>query len=55
MQINSPYGYTEIVPLLKTHRVRLQGRGKVPEFARKLNAIPISFTEFAPEIGRAHV
>ena len=48
MQINPPFGYAEIVPLLKTHRVRLQARGEVPEFARKLNAIPISFTEFAP-------
>ena len=48
MQINPPFGYAEIVPLLKTHRVRLQRRGEVPEFARKLNAIPISFTEFAP-------
>ena len=48
MQINPPFGYTEIVPLLKTHRVRLQQRGEVPPFARMLNAIPISFTEFAP-------
>jgi hypothetical protein len=48
MQINPPFGYAEIVPLLKTHRVRLQQRGEVPDFARKLNAIPISFTEFAP-------
>jgi hypothetical protein len=48
MQINPPFGYTEIVPLLKTHRVRLLQRGEVPGFTRKLNAIPISFTEFAP-------
>jgi hypothetical protein len=47
MQINPPFGYTEIVPLLKTHRVRLLQRGEVPGFVRKLNAIPISFTEFA--------
>ena len=47
MQINPPFGYKHIVPLLKTHRVRLLGRGEVPEFARKLNAIPVSFTEFA--------
>jgi hypothetical protein len=48
MQLNPPFGYAEIVPLLKTHRVRLLQRGEVPAFARKLNAIPISFTEFAP-------
>ena len=48
MQINPPFGYTEIVPLLKTHRVRLPRAGAVPEFARALNAIPISYSEFAP-------
>ena len=48
MQINPPFGYTEVVPLLKTHRVRLLQRGEVPAFAQKLNAIPISYTEFAP-------
>jgi len=47
MQINPPFGYTDIVPLLKTHRVRLLRQGEVPGFARKLNAIPVSFTEFA--------
>lgn len=47
MQINPPFGYTDIVPLLKTHRVRLLQRGEVPAFAQKLNAIPISYTEFA--------
>jgi hypothetical protein len=48
MQINPPFGYTEVVPLLKTHRVRLPRAGAIPEFARALNAIPISYTEFAP-------
>jgi len=48
MQINPPFGYTELVPLRKIHRVRLSRAGEVPEFARTLNAIPISFTEFAP-------
>jgi hypothetical protein len=47
MRINPPFGYTDIVPLLKTHRVRLLQRGEVPAFAQKLNAIPISYTEFA--------
>jgi hypothetical protein len=48
MQISPPFGYTEIVPLLKTHRVRLPRAGAIPEFARALNAIPISYSEFAP-------
>jgi hypothetical protein len=48
MQINPPFGYTELVPLRKNHRVRLSRAGEVPEFARTLNAIPVSFTEFAP-------
>jgi len=47
MQINPPFGYADVVPLLKTHRVRLLQRGEVPAFAQKLNAIPISYTEFA--------
>lgn len=48
MQINPPFGYTDVVPLLKTHRVRLLRAGEVPPFVRTLNAIPISYTEFAP-------
>jgi hypothetical protein len=47
MQINPPFGYADVVPLLKTHRVRLLRSGEVPAFAQKLNAIPISYTEFA--------
>ncbi len=47
MQINPPFGYSDIVPLLKTHRVRLLQRGEVPGFAQKLNAIPVSYSEFA--------
>lgn len=48
MQINPPFGYAEVVPLLKTHRVRLLRAGEAPAFARALNAIPISYAEFAP-------
>jgi hypothetical protein len=48
MQITPPFGYTEVVPLLKTQRVRLARPGEVPAFARTLNAIPISYTEFGP-------
>jgi hypothetical protein len=48
MQITPPFGYTEVVPLLKTHRVRMPRAGELPPFARALNAIPISYAEFAP-------
>ena len=48
VQIQPPFGYTEVVPLLKTQRVRLARAGEVPVFARTLNAIPISYTEFGP-------
>ena len=47
MEISPPFGYKEIVPLLKTHKVRLLKPGEVPPFVRALNAIPISYTEFA--------
>ena len=46
MQITPPFGYREVVPFLKTHKVRLLAPGEVPEFARRGNAIPISYTEF---------
>jgi hypothetical protein len=47
MDISPPFGYKEIVPLLKTHKVRLLKAGEVPPFVRDLNAIPISYSEFA--------
>lgn len=47
MDISPPFGYKEIVPLLKTHKVRLLNPGEVPPFVRALNAIPISYSEFA--------
>ena len=46
MQITPPYGYKEVVPFLKSKKVRLLPEGDVPEFAREGNAIPISHTEF---------
>ena len=46
MQIAPPFDYREIVPFLKTQKVRLLAPGEVPEFARRGNAIPISHTEF---------
>ena len=44
--IAPPFGYQEVVPLLKTHRLRLPAAGAVPEFVRRANAVPISHTEF---------
>jgi len=46
MQINPPFGYTEIVPLYKNNKVKLPGPGAVPGFCNGLNAIPVSYTEF---------
>jgi hypothetical protein len=45
-QITPPFGYREVVPLLKSHRLRLPGPGAAPEFLHRANAVPISFTEF---------
>src|SRR3954463_8233573 len=47
MDISPPFGYKEIVPLMKNHKVRLLKAGEIPPIVRDLNAIPISFTEFA--------
>lgn len=46
MKITAPYGYDEIVPLLKTHRV-LFPAGTTPAFCRRLNAIAVSAAEFS--------
>jgi SapC len=45
-QIAPPFGYQEVVPLLKTQKLRLPPAGEVPEFLRRGNAVPISHTEF---------
>jgi len=47
VQISPPFGYSEIVPLQKGQQVRLPPPGEIPEFCRKSNAVPISFSEFA--------
>ena len=52
MQISAPFGYTKIVPLRRDHKVRLLAAGEIPQFARALNAIPISFAEFGPAADR---
>jgi hypothetical protein len=46
MNIAPPFGYREVVPFLKTHKVRLLAPSEVPQFARQANAVPISYTEF---------
>src|SRR5262245_32764158 len=47
MHIDPPFGYSEIVPLHKDSKVRLPAPGSSPEFFRKANAVPISYSEFA--------
>ena len=47
MEISAPFGYKEIVPLNRTVKVRLLRPGEAPSFTSGLNAIPISYTEFA--------
>ncbi len=47
MEIRPPYGYQEIVPLTKTHRVVLPKEGGLPVVFRSLGSLPLSFTEFA--------
>jgi hypothetical protein len=48
MQIAPPFGYSEVVPFLKTHKVRLLAPGEVPPFVQRGNAVPISHVEFQP-------
>lgn len=50
MDIKPPYGYQEIVPLSKTHRVLLPESRKLPVLFRHLTALPLSFTEFAAAV-----
>lgn len=46
MDIKPPYGYQEIVPLNKQHRVVLPEGRKLPLVFRSLTALPLSYTEF---------
>ncbi len=41
-----PFGYGEVVPLQKTHRVLLPAPGTTPDFCGSINAMALSFTEF---------
>ena len=47
MDIKPPFGYKDIAPLNRNQKVRLLAPGELPAFARGLNSIPISYTEFA--------
>ena len=47
MDIKPPFGYQEIVPLTKQHRVLLPEITKLPLVFRSLTALPLSYTEFA--------
>ena len=47
-QITPPFGYQEVVPLSKTHKLRLPAAGELPGFVRRANALPISHAEFQP-------
>ena len=47
MEIKPPFGYQDIAPLNRDQKVRLLSPGEVPAFARSLNSIPISYSEFA--------
>jgi hypothetical protein len=46
MQINPPYGFQEIVPLDKKHKVALPKSRTLPPVFRNMNPIPVSFVEF---------
>jgi hypothetical protein len=46
MDIKPPFGYSDIAPLNRNQKVRLLAPGEIPAFARDLNSIPISYTEF---------
>jgi hypothetical protein len=46
MQISPPFGYQQVVPFQKTHKVRLLAPSEAPEFVRQGSAIPISHSEF---------
>ena len=46
MDIRPPFGYQEIVPLTKQHRVVLPEARKLPTVFRNITAVPLSYTEF---------
>ncbi len=47
MDIAPPYGYQEVVPLTKAHRVVLPAAGKLPPVFHSMMVIPLSYTEIS--------
>ena len=47
MDITPPYGYQEVVPLSKEHRVILPAAGTLPPVFRSMMVIPLSYTELS--------
>jgi SapC len=47
VDIKPPYGYQEIVPLTRHHRVLLPEARKLPLVFRSLTALPLSYAEFS--------
>jgi len=47
MDITPPYGYQEVVPLTKDHRVVLPVDGKLPPVFHGMMVIPMSYTEIS--------
>ncbi len=47
MDIKPPYGYQEVVPLTKEHRVVLPAENKLPPVFRGMMVVPLSYTEFS--------
>lgn len=46
MPVSAPFGYDEIVPLEKHHRVLMMPSGTTPAFCRRINALAVSAGEF---------
>lgn len=44
MQIKAPFGYRDVTPVLKTHRIA-RDTGSVPETLRTTQVVPVSFAE----------
>jgi hypothetical protein len=47
VKITPPFGYDDIIPLKKTHRVLIP-HGVTPSFCRGLNALAVTYSEFVP-------
>ncbi|MBI3903491.1 MAG: SapC family protein [Nitrosomonadales bacterium] len=47
MKLTSPFAYPAIVALKKNQRIVFPRVGETPEFCRKLQLVPVSFSEFS--------